>query len=243
MQKLLRPILVALFYCFAAAALVATGLRTFHVIEATTASSITAYFGLALFEAGAIVWLLFGLYKAEGLGQRATAIVASALDLALVIAATAQDVALTSTLIVHSKTQLAATGEVVMQIIVAAAALNVVALWVTHVADPHAARAIREQNAADRAERIQSKIEEEADRAVEAATPAIAKQAASQISGAQLQATVAAALHRYGINQLPAPKVVEGNFTPRPVIAFAADVDAIPTNGHGPKAKAPKGPG
>ena len=94
----LKKIFQFLFYLFAAAMLIATGMRTYSLLLQTTGNMITAIFGLVAFEIGMLIWLAVAIFVSQGVGQRAVSFIASAFNLLLVIAATGLDVMLESTL-------------------------------------------------------------------------------------------------------------------------------------------------
>ena len=170
----LKKIFQFLFYLFAGAMLIATGMRTYSLLLRTTENTITAIFGLVAFEIGMLIWLAVAIFVSQGIGQRAVSFIASAFNLLLVIAATGLDVMLESTLNATAINR-EQVGWGVLWTIIAATAINVLMLWLAHVLDPHAAAELRRRG-------VQDTINEQVNKEVEAKTPEIAKKAAAQIS-------------------------------------------------------------
>jgi len=178
----LKKIFQFLFYIFAAAMLIATGMRTYSLLLRTTENTITAIFGLVAFEIGMLIWLAVAIFVSQGIGQRAVSFIASAFNLLLVIAATGLDVMLESTLNATAINR-EQVGWGVLWTIIAATAINVLMLWLAHVLDPHAAAELRRRG-------VQDAINEQVNKEVEAKTPEIAKKAAAQISVSEIARAV-----------------------------------------------------
>src|SRR3972149_1579137 len=178
----LKKIFQFLFYIFAAAMLIATGMRTYSLLLRTTDNMITAIFGLVAFEIGMLIWLAVAIFVSQGIGQRAVSFLASAFNLLLVIAATGLDVMLESS-INSTSINREQIGWGVLWTIIIATAINVVMLWLAHILDPHAAAELRRRG-------VQDAINEQVNKEVEAKTPEIAKRAAAQISVTEIARAV-----------------------------------------------------
>lgn len=128
--------------------------RTYDLLSLTIAAVpnpgpkelVMPWLGVAMFDAGTIMWLVVFLTRAEGGGQRATSLVTSALDLILVIAATGFDLFLGGQTIAEIP---ADTGNLALWTVIAAVAINVIALWLYHILDPEALDASADKDTAD----------------------------------------------------------------------------------------------
>ena len=86
MKQLLKTIGAILFYIFILAVAGWTASLTLAEVRVILPNDpITPYFALALFDGGALTWLLVFLGHAKGLAQRAIAIMLLVLDLAGVV--------------------------------------------------------------------------------------------------------------------------------------------------------------
>jgi hypothetical protein len=82
MKDLAKPIAKTIFYLLAVILLVWTASLTLSFIgRALPEIALAKYFALAVFDVGAVAWLLVFLSSAEGIGQRVTAILATVFDL------------------------------------------------------------------------------------------------------------------------------------------------------------------
>lgn len=179
----LKKIFQFLFYIFAIAVLIATGMRTYQLLLKTTENVVTAIFGLVMFEIGMLIWLAVAIFVSQGVGQRSVSFIASAFNLLLVVAATGLDVMLEST-INSAQINREQLGWYVLWTVIAATTINVLMLWLAHVLDPHAAAELRRRG-------VQDAIDEQVSKEVEAKTPDIAKQAAAKISDSEIARAVA----------------------------------------------------
>ncbi len=180
-----------LYYTFAAILLAWTGYRTWHILSLTTDNAIVPFLGLGLFEGGMVAWLLFALFRAEGITQRAVAFGASLLDMVAVIGATASGIYLDSQLLAAIDRQW--IGMIVNWIIVVATIINVLAMWVAHVTEPEMIRRMTMRS-------VQDSILAETQRQLQAATPKIAARAAQIVSKTTLTEAVRQLYEDYGIN-------------------------------------------
>ena len=223
MKPLLKTIGQYAFYAFAVAALIATGLRTYHLISQTTGNLITAIFGLVMFEVGMLIWLAFGLFKAEGIGQRAIGIGASFVDLLLVVAATATDVFMESA----ARGGSAELATAVLWIIIGATAFNVIAMWFAHVLDPEIQEEMRAQNARDRVTDAKSRIEDETTRLMKDKAKDIAADVAARVAEQQVDTATRDILALYNVSPAnPSPITISPNGNGR--TAHAATVPNVP---------------
>jgi len=202
MQKIVK----FLFYLFAVAMLIATGMRTYSLLLRTTENVITAIFGLVAFEIGMLIWLAAAIFTAQGTGQRAIAFIASAINLLLVIAATALDVMLESQLTTVNKENI---GWGILWAIIGATAINVIMLWLSHILDPHAAAELRRRA-------VQDAIDEEVSRKVEAQTPEIAKRAAINIAEIEVNRAVSEYANQFTAQPTPTMKFAKDEETTLP---------------------------
>lgn len=97
--------------------------------------------GLALFDVGALGWLLHFAHTAKGNAQRATAAVCGVLCVLLTLTAAGTEILLTQTLI----TVPTWAGTLAIGAILLALAINIVGAVVNHMTAPEVLRAIREE--------------------------------------------------------------------------------------------------
>lgn len=172
----------AALYLLAAVLVGWTGYRTTHLLSLTTSSQIVPLLGLAVFDGGLVVWTYYFLHGAEGKAQRAVALLAGLLDLALVALATVADVWLGGQTLVQLAPEY---GEWALWLISGATAANLMLMWLAHVTDPSAIREMRLRDAKD-------KILEEAYRQLQAKTDDIAGQVADTVSAGMVNDAVLA---------------------------------------------------
>lgn len=123
---------------------------------------LTSAAGLALFDVGALAWLLFFSNGAEGLYQRATAAIAAGACLLLTFAAAGMEVLLRQSLIETPEW----AGLAAIVAILAALAVNLVGATVAHVTAPHVLEEIADRTKQDERKakigEYKAKIEREA---------------------------------------------------------------------------------
>lgn len=161
--------------------------NTFMLFEGIFGADLAGYAwslaGLALFDLGALGWLLHFAHSAKGNAQRAIAAICGALCLVLTLAAAGTHVLLTQTLV----TVPLWAGQVAVGSILVALAINIIGAAANHMADPDTLKAMREQQLNDEKqeaiERAQMAIFRESLRQTEARVASNAAYVSSRLSG------------------------------------------------------------
>jgi len=126
--------------------------NNYDMLYIASGSDMMSLLGTALFEGGAVVWLLFFLYRAQGENQRGIALLGSALDLLLGIASVGIHLSM--------RVDKAWTAWVVT-IILLATIVNAILLWAAHIADPKNIEAMQAQSHKDKTMKLAYKIAED----------------------------------------------------------------------------------
>jgi hypothetical protein len=147
-----RAIAQILLLILGAALLAYTGSRTLHMLQATLSDDqqILAYFGLAAFDGGLILWTLYALHGARGAWQRGISWLMVILSLAGVVLAFVGDTlysAGAAGLVKQMDEQMAIMVISGMSLCIS---LNIAALTACHMLDPHALQQAAENEAMDK---------------------------------------------------------------------------------------------
>lgn len=146
MKHVLKTVAAIAFYLMMGAVLVWTASLTVSLVRwLMPGDEITPWFALALFDGGALVWMVTMVYKARGLMQRGAAFLGMVLDLLGVLSAVFMELSLKgSTLDTAMVAQYAVWG------ITGATALNLVLMYLFHISDPSVSAEIELGVQADR---------------------------------------------------------------------------------------------
>jgi hypothetical protein len=182
MKAVIGWISKAMFYILAAAVVIWTGSLTVALVaRVLPGDAVTPFFALALFDGGAIVWLLAFLFHAEGLPQRGVTLLTMVLDLIGVIGVSMAEMFM-------GGQQLTAVPEGLGTLVVwgvgGFTAINLLAVYMYHLTEPSGLLAIRERT-------IQDRVNDEAFRQVEERVQIQAQQLAAEISDGMYAALVA----------------------------------------------------
>jgi hypothetical protein len=152
------------------------------ILGADLAGVLWSVAGLALFDLGALGWLMYFAHSAKGNAQRAVAALAGVACLLLTLVAAGTHIILAQTFIDVPEW----AGQVVIGAILAALAINLIAAAASHMADPETLRAMREQGLNDEKQealdRAQMSVFREALRQTEARVAANAATVSAQLS-------------------------------------------------------------
>lgn len=147
-----KAIAVALLTILGGALLIYSGSRTVHLIELTLPDDqkALAYFGLAAFDGGLVLWTLYALWGARGAWQRGISAIMIAVSLVGVVIAFGAD-----TFVGAGQRGLVAeldpgTISGIMLAVVAVIAVNIAAVTACHYTDPDALRQAAEESARDK---------------------------------------------------------------------------------------------
>ena len=147
MKQLLKTIGAILFYIFILAVAGWTASLTLAEVRVILPNDpITPYFALALFDGGALTWLLVFLGHAKGLAQRAIAIMLLVLDLAGVVVLSAGRLLMGGQALADIPQQLGAT---MVYALIGATIINLIAIYAFHIADPETMQQIEIQTLDD----------------------------------------------------------------------------------------------
>ena len=147
MKQLLKTIGAILFYIFILAVAGWTASLTLAEVRVILPNDpITPYFALALFDGGALTWLLVFLGHAKGLAQRAIAIMLLVLDLAGVVVLSAGRLLMGGQAMADIPQELGAT---MVYALIGATIINLIAIYAFHIADPEAMQQIELQTLDD----------------------------------------------------------------------------------------------
>jgi hypothetical protein len=108
---------------------------------------VTPFLGLALFDVGALIWLLVFLFQAEGLSQRAVALIGFLIDFIGTVGMVAADLFLSGQDMANVP-EFLANGTPVY-ILVGATALNLALIYAYHITDPNHSKEIEIQTEVD----------------------------------------------------------------------------------------------
>lgn len=173
--SILKFVFRALLIVLALVLVAWSGYRTYDLLAYTTGDSlIIPLLGLAVFDGGFVIWTFYFLYSAEGLTQRAVALVASMTNMILVIGASAADIWLNSVKLTGAPPE-TWWGEAATWLIVFATGANIVLMWLAHMTEPSAQHEMRMRS-------MQDKIREEAYRQLENKVSSIAGRVADHLS-------------------------------------------------------------
>ena len=147
MKQLLKTIGAILFYIFILAVAGWTASLTLAEVRVILPNDpITPYFALALFDGGALTWLLVFLGHAKGLPQRAISIMLLVLDLAGVVVLSAGRLLMGGQAMADIPQELGAT---MVYALIGATIINLIAIYAFHIADPETMQQIELQTLDD----------------------------------------------------------------------------------------------
>lgn len=150
MKDVLRVVGNILLYAFAVVVVFWTASLTVSLISRLLpGDSITPYFALALFDGGALIWLVVFVAKAKGLMQRGISILMMSLDLVGVVLISVAELFLGGQTLVAAPESL---GRIAIWTVGGWTALNLVALYAFHIFDPAVSREIEIQTQQDKIE-------------------------------------------------------------------------------------------
>ena len=221
MKDVLSKVTQYLFYILVGIVLAWTASLTLAIgFKLFPQDAITPFFILALYDLGALIWLLVFIFKAQGLAQRAIAFIAMAIDLIGVVFLSGAELFLGG----QELTEIpAGLGTFVVWAVALSTLANVVAIYAYHLSDPDTASAIRMRN-------LQDRVTNEALNQIEADVTAQAMDLAAMIKP-RLRANLMADLRLTGGTTEPQiiDVIAKGA---DPVVAYAADVASTPIIEH-----------
>lgn len=150
MKDVFRVVGNILLYAFALVVVFWTASLTVSLVSRLLPGDpITPYFALALFDGGALIWLVVFIAKARGLMQRGVSILMMSLDLVGVVLISIAELFLGGQNLVAIPENL---GRIAIWTVGGWTALNLVALYVFHITDPAVNREIELQTQQDKIE-------------------------------------------------------------------------------------------
>jgi hypothetical protein len=207
MKQLFKVIGKILFFIFILAVGGWTASLTLQEVRVILPNEpITPYFALALFDGGALTWLLVFLGHAKGLMQRAIAILMLVLDLAGVVVLSAGRLLMGGQDLANIPEQL---GETMVYTLIVATLINLVAIYIFHISDPDAMQQIELQTLDDT---LQAEALSQARANIEAEV-----QAMGAILAARSTARLKYAL-RLPMNDHEASQYLTGETSPAPLV-------------------------
>ncbi|MDX9690749.1 MAG: hypothetical protein RBT70_09900 [Alphaproteobacteria bacterium] len=183
MKLFWKGIALVLFYVISGALLIYAASRSLDFITATLPADqqIIGYLGLAATSGGMIAWLMIFMYKAEGIGQKLTAGIMTALDMLGEFALFTMD-----TLYHAGESGMTAqlTQDEIRNVVLGLSALiaiNILATIIFHLLDPENIKRMRESFVRDRLESDALKeIEKRGEEIAQRLAPQIAEQWAAE---------------------------------------------------------------
>ena len=134
MKDVLRYVTIGAFYVLALVLVVWSGSLTLELMsKVLPGDEITKFFALALFDGGALTWLLVFLFFAQGLPQRAVSLAVMALDLLGVFGMVLADLLLSGQQLASIPDNL---GSLVVYGVSIMTAVNVAAVYIFHIGEP-----------------------------------------------------------------------------------------------------------
>jgi len=150
MKQVLQVMSRLLFYIFAAVVVLWTSSLTVQLVQRVLPNSgVTAFFALALFDGGGLIWLLVFVSYARGLQQRATALLMMVADLVGVVLMSLAELFLGGQTFAAVPTWL---GETVVWLIGIWTLVNVAGAYYFHVASPDVQKEIERKSMQDEIE-------------------------------------------------------------------------------------------
>jgi hypothetical protein len=173
MGDILKTVTKFLFYALAGLLFVWTSSLTVRLVgRLLPGDPVTPWFALALFDIGALTWLMVFLKNAQGLPQRAVTLVAFLADLAGVFFVAAGELFLGGQTLAAIPAQL---GTLVVWAVIGYTAANLAAVYAYHLTDPDELQEIKMRS-------MQDKVRDEALKQVEANVTEQTRQLASEIA-------------------------------------------------------------
>lgn len=148
MGRVIGKVISFMFYALLVVVFLFTASLTFDLLRKILPNdAITPVFGLALFDIGALIWILTFLKKAKGLGQRAVCLIGFLFDFACSIIMVIADLFMAGQTLATIPDFL--KGETIVWVVGAAAAINLAIGYLFHVLDPESAKEIEMQTEVD----------------------------------------------------------------------------------------------
>lgn len=136
------------FYVFVCVVLLWTCSLTLELLtQVLPGDDITPFFGLALFDGGALAWLLVFIFLAQGLGQRALSLLMMALDLLGVALMSGADLFLSGQ---EFTAVPAGLGSIVVWCVGIWTLANVASIYAYHILEPETSQSIELRTEADK---------------------------------------------------------------------------------------------
>ena len=202
-----------LFYALALAVLGWTASLTIALVSRLLPGDVmTPFFALALFDGGALAWALTFLFQAQGLPQRAISLLAMVLDIVGVIMMSIGEIFLGGQQLTAIPDGL---GTLVVWVVGIWTALNLIAIYSFHIADPAEMAEIRIRS-------MQDKIQDEALNQAES----MAHINAQQLAGILAATNYADLLARLRLPSVTADRVIDVTPTEPAVSQYASEVSA-----------------
>ena len=218
MKQLLKTIGAILFYIFVLVVAGWTASLTLAEVKVILPNDpITPYFALALFDGGAVTWLLVFIGHAKGLPQRAIAILMLVLDLAGVIVLSAGRLLMGGQALADIPKELGAT---MVYAVIGATLINLIAIYAFHIADPETMQQIELQTLDDT---IQAEAISQARANVEREVQALASVLAARATG-RLKYQL-----RLPVNDHEAHEILTADGKPAPLIIPAEKRKGAPS--------------
>lgn len=196
MRDVLKVVGNILLYAFALVVVFWTASLTVSLISRLLPGDpITPYFALALFDGGALIWLVVFVAKARGLMQRGISILMMSLDLVGVVLVSVAELFLGGQNLVTIPEGL---GRIAIWTVGGWTALNLVALYAFHITDPTVSREIEIQTQQD-------KIEAEAMKQARARLEGLSIDLGNQLAAGYTRQ----ALYNLGLLQSENPPVID----------------------------------
>jgi hypothetical protein len=231
MKTFFKGIATVLFYCISGALLIYAASRSLDFITATLPPSqqVIGFLGLAATSGGMISWLLVFLYKSEGMGQKITAALLTAIDLIGEVTLFSMDTLYRTG---ESGTIAQLTADEIRTVVLGLSALiavNILATIVYHLVDPDNSRRMREGFVRDQLEaKALEAIEKRGDDITRRLAPTLANQWAEEFEARFSD------VKALGIGQTESPTPATGPVMPmawprkKPTPAPAPEVEAVP---------------
>jgi hypothetical protein len=148
MKDVMKKVATFLFYALAVIIYLWTASLTLDLLMMIMPNDpITPFLGLALFDVGALIWLLVFLFNAQGLSQRAVALIGFAVDFIGTVAMVAADLFLSGQNMADVPEFL--SNGTPVYILVGATAFNLFLIYVYHITDPNHSKEIEIQTEVD----------------------------------------------------------------------------------------------
>ena len=150
MKAVLGTVAKIMFYLFCAAVVFWTASLTLAMVrKVLPGDELTPWFALALFDGGALCWLMTFIFHAKGLAQRAIALLLLVFDLAGVVLMSMGELLMSGQTLTTIPENM---GLYVVYGLGASTAINLIAAYAFHVSDPATSQIIELQSEQDKIE-------------------------------------------------------------------------------------------